>query len=93
MMLSYLTLPWKGHLNQVLHIFSHLCKYYNVELVYHPSDGMSNPHEFELRDWTSSKFGFLKVNEEMLANMPEPHRKGLGMHAKVDADYASDMTT
>ena len=38
MMSSHLAMPRKGHLDQVLHIFTYLHKYHNTELVYDPSD-------------------------------------------------------
>ena len=38
MMSSYLALPREGHLKEVLHMFAHLKKYHNSELVFDPSD-------------------------------------------------------
>ena len=38
MMCSHLAMARKGHLDQVLHIFTYLHKYHNTELVYDPSD-------------------------------------------------------
>jgi hypothetical protein len=38
MLSSHLVLPRVGHLEQVFHIFAHLKKYHNTEVVYDPSD-------------------------------------------------------
>ena len=76
MMSSHLAMPRKGHLGQVLHIFTYLCKYHNTELVYGPSDPIVEHDVFEQRDWTSSEFGAVQGKEEIPSNMPEP--RGLG---------------
>ena len=90
MMLSHLAMPRKGHLDQVLHIFTYLCKYHNTELVYDPSDPVVEQNDFEQRDWTSSEFGTVQGKEEIPSNMPELRGQGFTMHAKVNADHASD---
>ena len=76
MMSSHLALPREGHLEQVLHIFSHLKKYHNVELIYDPSDPIIDESMWEAKDWASSEFGHLEGKEEVPPNMPEP--RGLG---------------
>ena len=48
---------------------------------------------FEQRDWTSSEFGTVQGKEEIPPNMPEPRGQGFIMHAKADADHASDTIT
>ena len=93
MMLSHLVMPRKGHLDQVLHIFAHLRKYHNTELVYDPSDPVVEHDVFEQRDWTSSEFGAVQGKEEIPPNIPEPRGQGFMMHMKVDADHASDTIT
>ena len=90
MMSSHLAMPRKGHLDQVLHIFAYLHKYHNTELVYDPSDPVVEHDDFEQRDWISSEFGAVQGKEEIPSNMPEPRRQGFTMHAKVNADHASD---
>ena len=57
MMSSHLALPREGHLEQVLHIFAHLKKYHNTEMVFDPSDPVIDEAQFEQKDWTSSEFG------------------------------------
>ena len=93
MMSSHLAMPRKGHLDQVLHILAYLRKYHNTELIYDPSDPVVEHDVFELRDWTSSEFGTVQGKEEVPSNMPEPRGLGFIMHAKVDADHASDTIT
>jgi hypothetical protein len=93
MLLSHLALPREGHLHQVFHIFAHLRKYHNSELVCDPSDPCVDDIGFELQDWTSSEFGHLQGNEELPPNMPQPRGLGFTMSAKVDADHAADTVT
>ena len=93
MMSSHLTMPRKGHLDQVLHIFAYLRNYHNTELVYDLSDPVVEQDVFERRDWTSSEFGAEQGKEAVPSNMPELRGLGFVMCAKVDADHASDMIT
>ena len=93
MMSSYIALPRDGHLLVVLHIFAHLKKHHNTELVFDPSDPVINEDEFERRDWTSSEFGHIQGKEELPPNMPEPRGLGFTLRGKVDADHASDTVT
>jgi hypothetical protein len=72
MMSSHLALPREGHLEMVFHMFAHLKKYHNTEMVYDPSDPVIDKASFERKDWTSSEFGHLDGKEEMPPNMPEP---------------------
>jgi hypothetical protein len=90
MMSSHLALPRKGHLQQVLHIFAHLRKHHNAELVLDPSDPVVNESDFERKDWASSEFGHISGKEEIPANMPVPKGFGFVMRCKVDADHAAD---
>ena len=92
MMSSHLALPREGHLDQVYHMFAHLKKYHNSEMVFDPSDPVIDEAIFEKKDWTSSEFGHLQ-KEELPANMPEPRGFGFIMSAKVDADHAADTVT
>ena len=59
MMSSYLAMPREGHLEALFHIFAHLKKYHNAELVYDPSDPVIDETKFEAKDWTSSEFGLV----------------------------------
>jgi hypothetical protein len=93
MLSSHFALPREGHLHQLFEVFAYLKKYHNTEKVFDLSDPVVDESSFELRDWTSSKFGHVQGKEELLRNMPEPHGLGFTMRAKVDADHASDTGT
>jgi hypothetical protein len=90
MMSSHLALPREGHLEQVSHIFAHLKKYHNTEVVYDPSDPVIDEAQFDAKDWASSEFGHLDGVEQLPPNMPEPKGQGFVIRAKVDADHACD---
>jgi hypothetical protein len=47
MMSSHVVLPRMGHLEQVFHIFAHLKKYHNTEVVYDPSDPVIGEAQFD----------------------------------------------
>jgi hypothetical protein len=93
MMSSYLALPREGHLKQVLHIFAHLKKYHNTELVFDPSDPVIDEAQYEAKDWASSEFGHLDGREVLPPNMPEARGFGFVIRAKVDASHACDTIT
>jgi hypothetical protein len=86
----HLVLPRVGHLEQVFHIFAHLKKYHNTEIVYDPSDPVIDEFQFDAKDWASSEFGHLDGAEELPPNMPEPRGQGFVIRAKVDADRLCD---
>ena len=50
MMSSHLALPREGHLKEVLHMFAHLKKYHNSELVFDPSDSPIEEGLFDRQD-------------------------------------------
>ena len=93
MMLSHLTMPWEGHMEQVLQIFAYLHKYSNTKLMYDLSNQVINLSDFEGQDWTLSEFGHIDGVEELPLKMPEPHGMGFVIHTKVDADHALDTVT
>jgi hypothetical protein len=93
MMSSQLALPREGHLEQVLHIFAHLKKYHNAEIVYDPTEPNIDESLFEAKDWASSEFGHLDGKEELPPNQPQPRGFGFTIRAKVDADHASDSVS
>jgi len=93
MMSSHLAMPREGHLAQLFHMFAHLKKYHNTEMVFDPSDPVVEMDDFQRKDWTSSEFGHVDGKEELPPNMPKPRGLGLVITAKVDADHASDTLT
>ena len=92
-MSSHMAMPRVGHMEQLLHIFAHLDKYHNAELVFDPSDPIIDKSQYQRKDWTSSEFGHIEGKEELPPNMPEPRGLGFIIRAKVDADHASDTVT
>jgi hypothetical protein len=64
MMSSHVALPREGHLVRVFHIFTHLKKYHNTEVVYDPSDPVIDEAQPDARYWASSEFGHLDGVEE-----------------------------
>jgi hypothetical protein len=69
----------------VFHIFAHLKKYHNTEVVYDPSDPVIDEARFDAKGWASSEFGHLDGVEELPPNMPESRGQGFVKRAKVDA--------
>ena len=47
MMSSHMAMPIQGHLDQVIHIFGHLKKYHNTEIVFYPSNPVIDETKFE----------------------------------------------
>jgi hypothetical protein len=90
---SHLVLPRVGYLEQIFHIFAHLKKYHNTEVVYDPSDPVIDEAQFDAKDWASSEFGHLDGVEELPPNMPEPRGQGFVRKAKVDTNHASYSVT
>ena len=93
MMSSCLALPRKGHLEQLFNIFSYLRDKHNTEMVFDPTYPELDMSLFEKKDWASSEFGHIEGQEEVPDNAPEPRGNGFIVHAKVDADLASDTVT
>ena len=58
--------------------------------MYDPGELGTNLADFERRDWTSSEFGHIDGVEELPPQMAESQGIGFIIHAKVDADHASD---
>ena len=80
-------------MEQLIHIFVHLKKYHNTEIVFDPSEPSVDMSIFHRRNWTSSEFGHLEGKEVLPPNMPQPRGLGFIMTAKVDADHAGDTVT
>ena len=93
MMSSHMAMPRVGHLEQVLHIFAHLKKYHNTEMVFDPSEPVIDESQYERKDWASSEFGHIEGKQVLPPNMPQPRGLGFTRRAKVDADHAGDTVT
>ena len=90
MMSSNLALPRKGHLAQVLHIFTYLKKHHNYALLFDPSYPDVNIDTFLKHDWTKF-YGDFK--EGMPPDIPEPLRKEVGMLCFVYSDHNGEKLT
>ena len=88
MMSSHLELPWKGHLEQVLHMFGYLKKHQNNEIVFNPSENSVAHQDFKREDWSSNIYGYIK--EELPPKMPEPRVLVLRMRVYVDSDHSGE---
>ena len=75
-MSSYMAMPRYGHMEHVFHIFSHLIMYHNTEIVFDPSELVSDLTMFQRRDWSPSEFGHLEGKEDLFPDIPQP--RGLG---------------
>ena len=101
MMSSHLALPRKGHLETVFHMFAHLKKKHNSEMVFDPSDPTIEEGDFPREDWSLSIYG--DVNEELPkskpfeesgpGDMPEPRGRGFRMRVYVDCDLGGELVT
>ena len=76
---------------QLFIIFADLIMQHNMELVYDPSVPEIDKSKFELKDWTSSEFGHIQGQEELLLDILEPRGLGSVLHAKVDVDHISHL--
>ena len=76
MLSSYLAQPREGHLAQLFHIFAHLKKYHNAEIVYDPTDPVIDEAAFEAKDWNPSEFGHIDGRETLPDKLPEPRGRG-----------------
>ena len=95
MMSSHLALPRQGHFQEFLHIFPHLKKYHHAEMVFNPSMSELVADDFPLEDWSYSIYASDKKapEEELPAEMPEPHGEACTIHVFVDADHAGEHLT
>ena len=92
-MARFSTMPREGHLEQLFHIFAHLNKYHNTEIVFDPTDPIIDKSKYQKQDWASSEFGHIEGKEELPPDMLEPRGFGFVIRAKVDADHGADTVT
>jgi len=93
MMSSHSALPREGHLKEVLHVFAHLKKYHNSELIFNPSDPPMEEGLFDCQDWTNSECGHVAGEEEIPGNASPPRGKEFLVRAKGEADHAVHTQT
>ena len=92
MLSSHLALLREGHFRELLHIFSHIKKRMNSEMVFDPSDTDIDMDSFQRQDWSYSIYSSLgeKLKEPLPPNMPQPLGNGFKIHCFVDADHAEE---
>ena len=101
MTLSHLTLPQKGHLEAVFHIFAYLKKHHNSEMVFDPSEPEIDMADFPHEDWSLSMYGDVKedmpptcpFSESGPDDMPAPRGLGFTITVYVDCDLGGDCVT
>ena len=93
MMSSHLALPWRGHLDEVFHIFAYLKKKHNSEMVYDPTEVDIDWAEFPHEDWSYSFYGDDNLEEVLPINMSIPLGKSFACRVYVDSDHAGDQAT
>jgi hypothetical protein len=91
MMSSYLVLPRRGHLEQVLHIFAHLRKHHNAEMVFDPTEPEIDEEKFARQDWSHTVYSDQK--EELPPDMPTPRGRAFKIRVYVDSDHAGEPLT
>ena len=55
-------------------------------MVFDPIDPVIDKSKYQKRNWTSSEFGNVKVEQELPRNMPQPREIGVTVRAKVNTD-------
>ena len=95
MIFSYLALPRRGHLDDVLHTFAHLKGHANSEMVYDPSGIEFHRSELPRKDWSYYIYPHdgCELSENIPPNMPKPRGKSMVMMVYVDSDHAGDTVT
>jgi hypothetical protein len=86
-----MAMPWKGHLEQLFHIFGFLKNKHNTEMVFDPTEPIIDDAIFEEQDWSDSVYG--QGTETLPSNAPEPRGYGFKIKAYVDSDHAGDSVT
>ena len=95
MLLLHLALTRRGHLENVLHMFSLLNFHAISEMVFDPSDVDFDRSLFPRKDWYYLIYTQDDTNlmEELPQNMPKPRGKGMTMRVYVDNDHTGDTVT
>jgi hypothetical protein len=95
MMSSHLALPREGHFAEVIHIFAHLKKHHNSEMVFDPSIPEIDMNQFPREDWGYSIYSTPgeDLKELLPPNMPKPLGEEFVLRVYVDADHAGETLT
>ena len=74
---SYMALPHKCHLSEVLHIFSYLDKHSNAAMIFDLTEWKPPQGEFAKEDWNHSIYGYEDVTKELPPDTPKPLGKSM----------------
>ena len=55
-----MAMPREGYLNKLFHVFAHLKKYHNTEIVVDSSDPVIDESKYQRKDQTSSEFVYVQ---------------------------------
>ena len=95
MLSSHLAMPREGHMQEILHVFAHLKKHMNTEMVFDQSKPEIDMNSFQSQDW--SYLIYSSPGEDMKEALPPNMPKQLGHGFKilffVDADHAGESLT
>ena len=90
MLLTYMALPRKGHMEQVYHVFGYLKTHLKWRLFFDPQHPDIDERAFSSYKW----YDFYHDTKEQVPNdMPPPCRHAVSSHCFVDVDHASNTVT
>ena len=90
MLLTYMALPQKGHMEQVYHVFGYLKTHSKCRLFFDPRHPDIDERAFSSYEW----YDFYRDAREQVPNdMPPPRGHAVSTHCFVDADHASNTVT
>jgi hypothetical protein len=90
LLLSYLAMPWAGHLEQAFHIFRYLKLHPKRKIGFDPSYPGINKNRFQKCDWEEF---YMEGSGAIPENKPEPQGKSMLTHCFVNANHAGDTET
>jgi hypothetical protein len=90
LLLSYLTMPRVGHLEQAFHMLGYLKTHPKRKIGFDPSHPEINENRFQKCDWEEF---YRDADEAIPENKPEPQGKSMSTHCFVDANHAGDTET
>ena len=90
MMSTHLALPWRGHLEQLYHMFAYLKANPKRKLYLDPQHLQVDERSFQSYDW----YDFYRDAEEAVpGDLPPPRGESVSTHCFVDSDHAGNTVT
>ena len=90
---SYQASPRRGHLEQLIHIFSYLKKKPKLTLYFDPQEPVIDTTTFNGSSKEEFKDIYRDATEQLPDRMPKPRGRGVTTTAFVDASHAQDKKT